>query len=240
MHILAGRSGRIDEGDEAVDLEQTPADVVFLSAADTELASLAGAVRRLGAAAPSVRLASLLALSHPYSVDLYAERTLQGSRLVILRLLGGAEYWPYGLERLGELANGYGVKLAVMPGDDRWDAELAARSTLGADEVHRLWRYCADGGADNLANLLGFARHLLDGTPEPDPPRALPRADCSSGLRLPTCRLRPSRKRSRSLSTSPRNSGPTIRRTGSRRPGRARARASISCSFRISANFRST
>eukprot|EP00873_Tetraselmis_striata_P021991 jgi/Tetstr1/442255/TSEL_030396.t1 len=176
MHILAGRSGRIDEGDEAVDLEQTPADVVFLSAADTELASLAGAVRRLGEAAPSVRLASLLALSHPYSVDLYAERTLQGSRLVILRLLGGAEYWPYGLERLGELANGYGVKLAVMPGDDRWDAELAARSTLGADEVHRLWRYCADGGADNLANLLGFARHLLDGTAEPDPPRALPRA----------------------------------------------------------------
>ncbi|MCA1241201.1 cobaltochelatase subunit CobN [Stappia stellulata] len=176
MHILAGRSGRIDEGDEAVDLEQTPADVVFLSAADTELASLAGAVRRLGEAAPSVRLASLLALSHPYSVDLYAERTLQGSRLVILRLLGGAEYWPYGLERLGGLANGYGVKLAVMPGDDRWDAELAARSTLDIETVQRLWRYCADGGADNLANLLGFARHLLDGTPEPDPPRALPRA----------------------------------------------------------------
>ncbi|SDU01937.1 cobaltochelatase subunit CobN [Stappia sp. ES.058] len=176
MHILAGRSGRIDEGDEAVDLEQTPADVVFLSAADTELASLAGALRRLGGDAPSLRLASLLALSHPYSVDLYAEATLKGSRLVIVRLLGGAEYWPYGLERLGELANGYGVKLAVMPGDDRWDADLAARSTLDTDEVHRLWRYCAEGGADNLANLLTHARHLLDGTPEPDPPRALPRA----------------------------------------------------------------
>jgi cobaltochelatase CobN len=176
MHILAGRSGRIDEGDEAVDLEQTPADVVFLSAADTELASLAGAVRRLGAFAPSVRLASLLALSHPYSVDLYADATLKGSRLVVVRLLGGAEYWPYGLERLGELANGYGVKLAVMPGDDRWDADLAARSTLDTDEVHRLWRYCAEGGADNLANLLSHARHLLDGTGEPDPPRALPRA----------------------------------------------------------------
>ncbi|MCA1297410.1 cobaltochelatase subunit CobN [Stappia indica] len=177
MHILAGRSGRIDQGDEAVDLEQAPADILFLSAADTELASLAAVVEELGDdGAPSLRLASLLALSHPYSVDLYAQQTVEGSKLVVLRLLGGAEYWPYGLDRLTEVARGFGVKLAVMPGDDRWDADLAARSTLPVEEVAILWRYCVEGGAGNLSNLLRYCGYLLERNPEPDPPRALPRA----------------------------------------------------------------
>ncbi|WP_067340219.1 cobaltochelatase subunit CobN [Stappia indica] len=181
MHILAGRSGRIDQGDEAVDLGQSPADVVVLSAADTELASLAAVAAGGGTGQPSLRLANLMALSHPYSVDMYAEQTVAGSRLVVLRLLGGAEYWPYGVERLTEAARGHGLRLAVMPGDDRWDADLAARSTLPVDEVRRLWRYLAEGGAENLGNFLRYAAHLLDGAEEPDPPRPLPRA----GLLLP-------------------------------------------------------
>lgn len=181
MHILAGRSGRIDQGDEAVDLGQSPADVVVLSAADTELASLAAVAAGGGAEQPSLRLANLMALSHPYSVDMYAEQTVAGSRLVVLRLLGGAEYWPYGVERLTEAARGHGLHLAVMPGDDRWDADLAARSTLPVDEVRHLWRYLAEGGAENLGNFLRYAAHLLDGAEEPDPPRPLPRA----GLLLP-------------------------------------------------------
>lgn len=181
MHILAGRSGRIDQGDEAVDLGQSPADVVVLSAADTELASLAAVAAGGGAGQPSLRLANLMALSHPYSVDMYADQTVAGSRLVVLRLLGGAEYWPYGVERLTEAARGHGLHLAVMPGDDRWDADLAARSTLPVEEVMHLWRYLAEGGAENLGNFLRYAAHLLDGAEEPDPPRPLPRA----GLLLP-------------------------------------------------------
>ncbi|WP_417770483.1 cobaltochelatase subunit CobN, partial [Stappia sp.] len=181
MHILAGRSGRIDQGDEAVDLDQSPADVVFLSAADTELASLASVAGARAAGGPSLRLANLMALSHPYSVDMYAEATVAGSRLVIVRLLGGAEYWPYGVDRLTEVARGEGLHLAVLPGDDRWDEALAARSTLPLEAAERLWRYLAEGGAENLENLLLYAGHLLDGAPEPDPPRALPRA----GLFLP-------------------------------------------------------
>ena len=45
MHVLAIDSGAIDTGDEAVDLGQTPADIVVLSAADTELGLLARAYR---------------------------------------------------------------------------------------------------------------------------------------------------------------------------------------------------
>ena len=59
MHLLAAQPGLVDDGTEALDLGQTPADIVVLSAADTELAALADAqARRLeaDAQAPSLRI----------------------------------------------------------------------------------------------------------------------------------------------------------------------------------------
>ncbi|ASP32689.1 cobaltochelatase subunit CobN [Labrenzia sp. VG12] len=181
MHILASQTRRIDDGGDAVDLGQSPADILFLSAADTELGSFAAAQRRLGTTAASLRLANLMALSHPYSVDLYAEQTMRGSKLVILRVLGGVEYWRYGLERFEEEARASGVELIVIPGDDKWDEDLTARSTRPAEEVHRFWRYCVEGGAENYANALLFAASLLNKGEEPAHPVPLPRA----GIYLP-------------------------------------------------------
>ena len=39
MHILAPQAGRIDDGQEAVDLGQAPGDILILSAADSELSA---------------------------------------------------------------------------------------------------------------------------------------------------------------------------------------------------------
>ncbi|MBO6755415.1 MAG: cobaltochelatase subunit CobN [Roseibium sp.] len=181
MHILASQSRRIDDGADAVDLAQTPADILFLSAADTELGGLAAAHDARGDNRASLRLASVMALQHPYSVDLYVDQTVSGSRLVVLRLLGGAEYWRYGLERLEEAARAGTVKLAVMPGDDKWDADLVARSTLPAESVHRLWRYLVEGGTENYANALRFAEHEIGRGLDPAQPVPLPRA----GIYLP-------------------------------------------------------
>lgn len=36
MHLLLAQKGTISDGNEAVDLGQTPGEIVFLSAADTE------------------------------------------------------------------------------------------------------------------------------------------------------------------------------------------------------------
>ncbi len=47
MHLLLAQKGSISEGGEAIDLGQQPADIVFLSAADTELAALADALGTL-------------------------------------------------------------------------------------------------------------------------------------------------------------------------------------------------
>ena len=86
MHLLATTSGVIDGAAEAVDLAQSPADLIFLSAADSELASLA---RAHDGAPCSLRLANLLQLQHPRSVDLYIQKTLSRARLIVLRVLRG-------------------------------------------------------------------------------------------------------------------------------------------------------
>ena len=38
MHLLAAQPGVVSDGSEAIDLGQSPGDIVVLSAADTELA----------------------------------------------------------------------------------------------------------------------------------------------------------------------------------------------------------
>jgi cobaltochelatase CobN len=129
MHLLATTSGVVDGGATAIDLKQSPGDVVFLSAADSELASLASAIDA-ETSGLTFRLANLLQLQHNYSVDLYTEQTLSKAKLIVVRLLGGKAYWPYGVARLVELAAETGVKLVLLPGGTDGDAELKTLSTV--------------------------------------------------------------------------------------------------------------
>src|SRR3546814_192262 len=119
MHLLQATPGSISDGSEAIDLGQDPGDIVFLSAADSELAALAAAQREVGAslgeAAPSLRLANLMQLGHNMSVDLYVEQVVAAAKLVVVRLLGGESYWPYGVEQLHAACRERGIKLAMLP-----------------------------------------------------------------------------------------------------------------------------
>ena len=161
MHLLVTQPGQVNDGSEAVDLGQSPGDVVFLSAAASDLSLLAGAHARLGDGFLSLRLANLMQLAHNMSVDVYVENTLAAAKLIIVRLLGGAGYWPYGLEQILKLCRDREIMLAVIPGDDHPDPELQGYSTLPPEACHRLWQYCAHGGAENAENLLRYAADLL-------------------------------------------------------------------------------
>ena len=178
MHLLVTHSGTIDDGAEPRDLGQTPGDIVVLSSADTELSLLARAHGTLAAASsrPSLRLVNLMQLKHNFSVDLYAEKTLSGARLVVLRLLGGRSYWPYGLERLTDMAASGAFELIVMPGDDKPDPMLAGLSTVPEETREQLWGYLREGGADNAALFLGALAALLDRGELPPPARPLLKA----------------------------------------------------------------
>jgi cobaltochelatase CobN len=186
LHLLKAQSASPEDAGAAIDLGQTPGDIVVLSAADTELACLAAAQARRPQGAPSLRLANLLQLGHPMSVDLYVEQVVGRARLIILRLLGGRSYWPYGLEQVAAACRAGGVFLAVLPGDDQPDPELHAWSTLPSEASHRLWQYLVHGGMDNAGQLLAYAAGLLDGTEPWREPAPLLRAGLYwPGLSMP-------------------------------------------------------
>src|SRR5437879_5750761 len=169
MHLLATEPGIIADGSAAIDLAQTPGDIIILASADTEIALLAAAQARRRVAdptAPSLRLAPVMRLGHNFSVDLYMELVAQ-ARLVVARLLGGSAYWPYGVERLVETCRQHGIPLALLPGDDKPDAELARASTVPQAACRRLWRYLAEGGPANADNFLRYAATLFGQSSQP-------------------------------------------------------------------------
>ncbi|MDH5798634.1 MAG: cobaltochelatase subunit CobN, partial [Paracoccaceae bacterium] len=164
MHLLAATPGGISDGSEAIDLGQSPGDIVVLSAADTDLMVLSAARESLASAHPgfpSLRLASLLHLGHNMSVDLYADAVLRHAKLIVVRLLGGRGYWPYGVDETLGAARACGARVVFVPGDDQADAELVGLSTTGAEAHHRLWQYLALGGPANAEQFLRYAATLI-------------------------------------------------------------------------------
>jgi cobaltochelatase CobN len=181
MHLLATEPGMIADGSAAVDLAQTPGDIVVLASADTEIALLAAAQarrRKDDPGAPTLRLAPVMRLGHNLSVDLYMEQVAQAG-FVVARLLGGSAYWPYGVERLVETCSDHAIPLALLPGDDKPDPALTGLSTVPHDAWRRLWRYLAEGGPGNADNFLRYTATLLNNigqtshhggrTPHPNP-----------------------------------------------------------------------
>ncbi len=156
MHLLRTETRSLDETAPAVDLEQSRADLVALSFTDSDLAVLAKAWERVEPLAQGrgLRLASLADLRHPYSVDLYVEKVIAHARVVLIRLLGGLDYWRYGVDEIARLAREKGVALAFVPGDYMEDARLDAASTLPVETLRRLWSYMQSGGPDNAEQAL--------------------------------------------------------------------------------------
>ena len=175
MHLLAATPGAIDDGQEPVDLGQTPADVIVISAADTELAALSEARAEMDSP-PSLRLANMMHLQHPMSVDLHLDNCATKSRLVIARVLGGAGYWKYGLVQYAARLREAGVTFVALPGDDKPDQELRDLSTCANDDYDALWSYLVEGGPQNSTNFLSYAQAIIDGGTKPQAASPLLRA----------------------------------------------------------------
>jgi cobaltochelatase CobN len=176
VHLLNAIPGGAATTEGAVDLGQTPGDIVILSAADTELSALSSALTALPHDFPRLRLANLLQLGHPYAVDLYADSVIQHAKLVIVRLLGGQSYWTYGVERLSDLCRARGILLAFLPGDRQPDPGLDGFSTVDDDSRAALFEYFREGGIENLQNCLRRAASMIGRDEDPPPARPLPAA----------------------------------------------------------------
>ena len=181
MHLLAVQPGGFVDDDAIVaSMGQSPADVVFLSAADTTLALLAQAYAQLqegldGEQLPGVRLANLMHLRQPASVDLYVDEVLQHARLIVIDHLGGESYWPYGTEQIREVCRRKGITLVMFSGDTTEDLNLLQKSTASMEQCRTLWRYLREGGAANARELFRYLWSTFLGGEQPAlPPRPLP------------------------------------------------------------------
>ena len=123
MHLLKAQPGVVADGSEAVDLGQTPGDIVVLSAADTELASLAAAHERVhGHAVESpARFVNVRAVHRQRMPDLEfapssGETGMAGSPVVA----GGSE------------------RMVRFPDEpDRVETRIVARDSLVASDILR-------------------------------------------------------------------------------------------------------
>lgn len=176
MHRLAAIPGGWNpQAEGVVFIEQTPAPIVILTAADTDIQTLAAASVRLPTLFPALRVVNLLQLQQQLSIDTYAEDVLEQAQAIVLRLLGGRSYWPYGLEVVRETAQRTGAALIVLPGDDRPDPDLMSHSSVSLATVNHLWRYFTEGGVENFVNALKFvADACLRQSYNPPPPQEVP------------------------------------------------------------------
>ena len=92
------------------------------------------------------------------SVDLWVERVAARARVVVVRLLGGYDWWAYGCDRLAAVARERGIALALLPGECREDdARLAALSTVRRERARSCSAYFREGGPENMARAAGAA-----------------------------------------------------------------------------------
>jgi len=175
MHLLRTQPGGFVPDDSIADLGQTPAELVILCSGDSHLALLAQTAQQLPDDYPSLRLANPMQVQNHASVDLYVDQVLRHAKVILISLHGGIGYWRYGVERLVELAQ-RGVRLILVPGDDRPDPELSDLSTEPAQDCDRLWHYLRQGGKHNALQLFNYlANRWLDRPYAWSEPQALPR-----------------------------------------------------------------
>ncbi|MBD0414812.1 cobaltochelatase subunit CobN [Oryzicola mucosus] len=176
MHILTTSSASLDDLVEPVDLRQTPADVVALSFSDSDLAGMAAAWKAQ-AALPAMRLAALRDLRHPMSVDLWIDRVASHAKIILVRILGGYDWWRYGCDQLAAIAREKGIKLALLPGECRdEDVRLIELSTLQREELDGLLGYFREGGPENMRGLVRRLAGLVDGSVQAEDAVSVPKA----------------------------------------------------------------
>lgn len=153
MHLLVRDVSSLDDDAPAQEPGQDAAPLVALSFSDADLGALAAAWHATPGL-PGLRLTSLARLRHPLSVDLYLEQVVAGARCLVVRLLGGLDYWRYGIEEAAALCRERGIALALLPGDGADDTRLRALSTVDADAWAAMDAAMRAGGSANMGLAL--------------------------------------------------------------------------------------
>jgi len=170
MHWTAAEPGQLDAERALTLIEQTPGEIVFLSAADTELYAVASIWKEQFGS--RLRVASAFPLRQPVAADHYIDRVISRARLVVARLLGGKAYFGHFLQGLSDLReDGSQPQLLILSGSDLDEPELAAISDFSGVVRDKLFAMFRHGGRENIRRAgTAVERVLQDPASElPDP-----------------------------------------------------------------------
>jgi cobaltochelatase CobN len=153
--------------------------ILFFTTADTDLLSLANAVKILPPGFPVVRARSLLRMGPKDQTPVLLEEVLEGAQVIVVRALGGLAYFREELEWMCRRSWEQGCKLLALPGDRDLDPDLTRLSTVPLHVLAKASSYLAQGGMRNMERCLRFLSDQYLGTsfgiepPEPVPDRGL-------------------------------------------------------------------
>lgn len=163
MHLIAAIPGGWSPNQEGVvHVDQSPGDIVFLSASDTEIATFSEAFQSLHhehAGIPTLRLANMGYFKQELTVDTYVEEVLSHAKLIVLRVLGGKGYFSYLTEQVQVLGRTQGIPVIFLPGHDSMDEELVHASSIDSAFFRVLWKYFL---TVNVSNGRGALQLLLN------------------------------------------------------------------------------
>ncbi|MBV8375616.1 MAG: cobaltochelatase subunit CobN, partial [Verrucomicrobia bacterium] len=170
MHWTAAQPGCLDTERELILSEQTPGEIVFLSAADTDLASVASLWgNRFG---NRLRIAHAFPLRQPVAADHYIEKVIRHAKLVITRLLGGRAYFAHFIQGLIDLKDEavQCPQLLILSGAGPEEEELGVLSDFAPAIRQRMSDFFNHGGAENMIRagecLELLLRNRLEELPE--------------------------------------------------------------------------
>ncbi len=164
MHWVGSQAGGLDAERDLVLSEQTPGEIVFLSAADTDLTAAASWV---GNFANRLRLSHAGPLRQPVAADHFVRQVAAGSKLVVARLLGGRAYFPHLLQAFADLRDCVQrPRMLFVSATEAEDAELASLCDFTPEVQQTLHALLQTGGTENLQSAAAFLDLLLswDGT----------------------------------------------------------------------------
>jgi cobaltochelatase CobN len=172
MHWTAAEPGQLDAERALTLIEQTPGEIVFLSAADTELYAVASIWKEQFGS--RLRVASAFPLRQPVAADHYIDRVISKAKLVVARLLGGNAYFAHFLQGLSDLREeGSQLKLLILSGSDLDEPELAALSDFSGTVREKLFAMFRHGGRENIRRagvaIESLIKDRLAELPEPEP-----------------------------------------------------------------------
>ena len=164
MHLIATIPGGWNPNDDGVFyIEQSPGDILFLSAADTDLYSVHKAYTYLTEKEdklPSLRMANLTYFKQELTIDTYIDEVVSKAKVVVLKLLGGTSYYSYLCSAIVAFAEENDIQLIFLPGDNKPDLELMQLSTLPLPQVDTIWKYFTSGGKHNTHEVLKYLMNV--------------------------------------------------------------------------------